>query len=149
MGFVEQEERKVGKVFDDGSHAIVGAFIEVHRHLGPGLLESAYDACLAREFSVRQIPFERRVSVPVVYKGIGVATAYQLDFLVAGRFVVELKAVTQVLPIHVAQVLTYMKLMNVEVGFLVNFNETVLRRGLRRLSLRDYAEHSSGLPPDP
>jgi GxxExxY protein len=146
---VEQEERKVGKVFDDGSHAIVGAFIEVHRHLGPGLLESAYDACLAREFSVRQIPFERRVSVPVVYKGIGVATAYQLDFLVAGRFVVELKAVTQVLPIHVAQVLTYMKLMNVEVGFLVNFNETVLRRGLRRLSLRDYAEHSSGLPPDP
>jgi GxxExxY protein len=139
---VEQEGPKGrSREFADGSAEIVGALIEVHRHLGPGLLESAYDVCFQHELRLRGIPFERQIPVPVAYKGALLGVGYQLDFFVGGHFIVELKAVAQMLPIHIAQVLTYMRLTNTKVGFLVNFNETILKRGLRRLELDPRGGH--------
>lgn len=117
------------------SKLIIGAAIEVHRQLGPGLLESAYEECLAYELSLRQIPFERQKPVPVVYKGIQLDCGFRLDFLVGGMVVVELKAVDQLAPIHDAQVITYLKLTGCKLGLLLNFNELRLREGIKRLAL--------------
>ena len=94
---------------NDLTHAIIGAAIEVHRLLGPGLLESAYEECLAREFVVRGIPFERQKPSPVVYKDVKLECGYRMDFLVDGKVVVELKAVEGFAPVHEAIVLTYLK----------------------------------------
>jgi GxxExxY protein len=115
--------------------AIIGAAIEVHRALGPGLLESAYEECLCRELTLRQIPFERQRSLPIEYKGLRLDCGYRLDLLVSGVVVVELKAVEALLPIHEAQLLTYMRLGGWKVGLLINFNVPVLKRGIRRLVL--------------
>jgi len=112
--------------------AIIGAAIEVHRALGPGLLESAYEECLCRELSLRQIPFERQLPLPVEYKGLRLDCGYRLDLLVADMVVVEIKAVESLLPIHEAQLLTYLKLGGWKVGLLINFNVPVLKRGIRR-----------------
>jgi len=117
------------------SKLIIGAAIEVHRQLGPGLLESAYEECLAYELSLRQIPSERQKLVPVVYKGIQLDCGFRLDFLVGGMVVVELKAVDQLAPIHDAQVITYLKLTGCKLGLLLNFNELRLREGIKRLAL--------------
>ncbi len=114
---------------------IIGAAIEVHRELGPGLLESAYQACLAREFSVRDLPFEQEKPLPVEYKGVRVDCGYRLDFIVANRVVVELKAVDAIHPVHEAQMLTYLKLTGCQVGLLINFNVPVLKKGIKRMVL--------------
>ena len=112
--------------------AIIGAAIEVHRALGPGLLESAYEECLCRELTLCQIPFERQHPLPVEYKGFRLDCGYRIDLLVADTVVVELKAVDKLLPINDAQLLTYLKLGGWKVGLLINFNVPVLKRGIRR-----------------
>ena len=117
------------------SKEIIGAAIEVHRILGPGLMESAYQASLAQEFILRNLKFEKEKALPLEYKGTKLDCGYPLDFLVEGLVVVELKAVEKILPIHQAQLLTYMKLSNVSVGLLMNFNVKYLRDGIKRMVL--------------
>jgi GxxExxY protein len=128
-----QEERKAGR-FGDGTGEVIGALIEVHRHLGPGLMESAYEACLCAELSERGLTFERQRLLPVNYKGAQLECGYRLDLVVRDRILLELKAVEHLLPIHEAQVITYLRLSQLPVGLLVNFNVAVLRNGLRRLT---------------
>jgi GxxExxY protein len=114
------------------TEAIIGAAIEVHRALGPGLLESAYEECLCRELSLRHIPFERQRLLPVEYKGLSLDCGYRLDLLIADAVVVEIKAVENLLPIHETQLLTYLRLGGWKVGLIINFNVPVLKRGIRR-----------------
>lgn len=114
---------------------IIGAAIEVHRELGPGLLESAYQRALAHELRARGIQFEEQKLCPVQYKDLMIDDAYRLDFLVGGAVVVELKVVDTLLDVHEAQVLTYLRFTGCRVGLLLNFRATVLARGLRRLAL--------------
>jgi len=120
---------------NDLSQALIGAAIEVHRTLGPGLLESAYDQCLSHEFSLRKIPFERQKPLHVNYKGVLLDCGYRLDFLVAGLVVVEVKAIESLLPIHQAQVLSYLKLGGWKLGLLINFHAPLLRDGIKRVVL--------------
>jgi len=117
------------------TEAVIGAAIEVHRALGPGLLESVYQECLARELTMRHIPFEREKPLLVEYKGAKLECGYRLDFLVANMVVVEVKASDGLLPIHQAQLLTYMKLGGWKVGLLINFQVPVLKKGIKRLVL--------------
>ena len=117
---------------DELTYEIIGAAIEVHKAIGPGLLESVYEECLCKELSQRQIPFERQKPLPVEYKGTKLECGYRLDLLVADKVVVEVKAVDALLPIHEAQLLTYLKLGGWEIGLLINFNVEVLRDGIRR-----------------
>ena len=112
---------------------IIGAAIEVHRELGPGLLESSYEVCLSRESELRGISFEFEKPLPSVYKGVRLDCGYRLDLLVAGAVIVEVKSVEALAPIHEAQLLTHLKLTGVKVGLLMNFNVVVLKAGLRRL----------------
>lgn len=111
---------------------VIGAAIEVHRALGPGLMESAYQECLCRELTMRRIPHERERELPVEYKSLRLNCGYRLDLLVSGMVVVEIKAVEFLLPIHEAQLITYLKLGGWHVGLLINFNVTVLKNGIRR-----------------
>ncbi len=111
---------------------IIGAAIEVHKALGPGLLESAYEECLCRELNLRDTPFERQKPLPVEYKGTKLDCGYRLDLLVADVIVVEIKAVETIEPIHEAQLLTYLKLGGWKLGLLINFNVPVLKDGIRR-----------------
>jgi len=111
---------------------VIGAAIEVHRRLGPGLLESAYEACLAYELKERGIPFERQVELPVKYKEVEIDCGYRIDILVDKTLVLELKAVEGVLPIHRAQILTYMRLSRCKYGLLINFNVMLLKDGIQR-----------------
>src|SRR6185436_4973287 len=106
---------------------IIGAGIEVHRALGPGLLESAYQRCLCQELALRGIPFEREVPLPLEHRGVRLACGYRLDLLVAGEVVVEVKAMEAIAPIHEAQLLTYLRLGGWKIGLLMNFNVVVLR----------------------
>ena len=117
---------------EDLTNLIIGAAIEVHRELGPGLLESAYAACLCRELQLRGLEFEREKPMPVAYKGLHIDCGYRLDVLVDGRVILELKAVKELRPIHEAQLLTYLRLSGVRVGLLINFNVPVLRDGIKR-----------------
>lgn len=121
------------------THAIIGAAIEVHRFLGPGLLESVYEECLAKELSVRGILFERQKPLPVVFKDAKLECGYRADFLVDRRVIVELKSVEALAPIHEAIVLTYLRLSGCKIGLLINFHTVVLKDGIRRLVL-NYAE---------
>ena len=114
------------------TEAIIGAAIEVQRTVGPGLLESAYEECLSREFAVREIPFQRQLPLPVFYKGVSLDCGYRLDFLVAGKIIVELKSIDQLLPIHEAQLLTYLRLSKCKLGLLINFNVPLLKDGILR-----------------
>lgn len=118
------------------TEAIIGAAIEVHKTLGPGLLESAYKECLTRELILRNLPFEREVPVPVVYKGVHLECGYRLDFLVDRAVVVEIKAVEGISPIHEAQLVTYLRLGGWQVGLLINFNVVLLKDGVRRKVMR-------------
>jgi GxxExxY protein len=120
---------------NDLTHEIIGAAIEVHRSLGPGLLESAYEECLAREFTIRGISFERQKPLPVIYKEVRVEAGYRVDFLVSGRIVVELKATEALAPIHDAIVLTYLRMSGCRIGLLINFNCAVVKGGIKRLVL--------------
>jgi GxxExxY protein len=117
------------------THEIIGAAMEVHRALGPGLLESAYEECLCRELSLRAVPFDRQKHLPVEYKGLRLDCGYRLDLLVDSSVVVEVKAVESLAPIHDAQLLTYLKLTGCKVGLLLNFNSPRLKEGVRRLVL--------------
>ena len=120
--------------FNQITEQIIGAAKEVHRALGPGLLESAYEECLCRELGLRNIPFQRQLNLPVEYKGIQLDCGYRLDILVMGTVVVEIKAVDKLLPIHDAQLITYLKLGNWQVGLLINFNVPVLKDGIKRMA---------------
>lgn len=111
---------------------IIGAAIEVHRELGPGLLESSYRRCLCREFELRGIPFEKERPLPVEYKGVHLGCGYRLDLLVANEVVIEIKAIEALAPIHEAQLLTYLRLGGWRLGLLINFNVAVLKTGIRR-----------------
>jgi GxxExxY protein len=114
---------------------VVGAAIEVHRALGPGLLESAYEECLCRELNLRGMPFARQIALPVEYKGARVDCSYRVDLVAASSVVVEIKSVAILEPIHAAQLLTYMKLGGWCLGLLINFNVPVLKNGIRRMIL--------------
>ena len=111
---------------------IIGAAIEVHKQLGAGLLESSYQACLCRELSLREIPFKCQLELPITYKGMVLESGYRIDLLVADEAVVEIKAVEKILPIHEAQLLTYLRLSGKRIGLLINFNVPVLKDGVVR-----------------
>jgi GxxExxY protein len=114
---------------------IIGFAIEVHRHLGPGLLESAYEECLCFKLNQTGIDFKRQVPLPVVYKSVRLDCGYRIDILVENHLILEIKAMERLLPIHEAQVLTYMRLSGARTGLLLNFNTPVLKDGIRRLML--------------
>ena len=121
--------------FDPLSHKVIGCAIEVHRVLGPGLLESAYQRCLAHELHSNGIAYKLEWPVPVNYKGVTLDCGYRVDLLVEDKLIVELKSVEQVQAIHEAQLLTYMKLAGIAIGLLINFNVTQLKKGLKRYVL--------------
>jgi len=121
--------------FDELSNQVIGSAIEVHRTLGPGLLESTYLHCLAREFDLNDIQFELEYPLPVEYKGIRLECGYRIDLLVEKSLIIELKSVEKVRGIHEAQLLTYMKLSGVKTGLLINFNVVKLKDGLKRYVL--------------
>jgi GxxExxY protein len=120
------------KNLNELTEAIIGAAMEVHRTLGPGLLESTYEMCLCRELSIREIPFERQVPIAVEYKGVKLDCGYRADIVVAGMILAEIKAIDSLLPIHDAQLLSYLKLGGWKIGLLINFNVEMLKNGLRR-----------------
>ena len=111
---------------------VIAAAMEVHRTLGPGLLESVYQACLVHELQLRKIDFVQQIELPVSYKDVRLGCGYRIDLVVGNRVVVELKSVQEVLPVHEAQLLTYMRLTNIHVGLLINFNVPVLKKGIKR-----------------
>lgn len=117
------------------TEAIIGAAIEVHRELGPGLLESVYEECLSYELRFRNLTVQRQVDLPIVYKGIELSCGHRMDLVVEDAVVIELKAVEQLLPIHEAQLLTYLRLSGKRVGLLLNFNTALLRNGIKRMAL--------------
>jgi GxxExxY protein len=121
---------------DPLTHEIIGAALEVHRLLGPGLLESAYEECLAHELSIRNLEFRRQVPVPVVYKGIKLECGYRIDILVAGSVVLELKSIEAIAPVHEATLLTYLRLSGNALGLIINFNVPILKEGIRRFVLK-------------
>src|SRR5213593_1019326 len=130
-GHEEHEGKTKTRVkFDELSNKVLGCAIEVHRELGPGLLESAYEQCLAYELNQARIPFRLQVGLPVEYKQTKLDCGYRIDLLVEDKLIVELKTVDQLLKIHEAQVLTYMKLAKMKVGLLSNFNVPMLRKGI-------------------
>jgi GxxExxY protein len=120
------------KDFNELTEAIIGAAIEVHRALGPGLLESTYEMCLCRELALRRIPFERQVTIPVEYKGVKLDCGYRADIVVAGTILLEIKAIDSLLSIHDAQLLTYLRLGGWQIGLIIKFNVELLKHGLRR-----------------
>ena len=123
----EKHEQLINKV--------IGAAIEVHKNLGPGLLESAYEECLCHEFDLRKLSYERQKELPIEYKGAKLDCGYRLDVVVAQSLILELKACESLEPIHEAQLLTYLKLTGIKVGLLINFNLPVLKDGIKRLAV--------------
>ena len=121
--------------FDPLSKTVIGCALEVHRALGPGLLESAYEQCLAHELSLARIPFKLQHPLPVVYKDVNLNCGYRLDFLIDEKLIIELKSVDWLKDIHKAQLLSYMKLSKIKIGLLINFNVKLLKRGICRLVL--------------
>lgn len=119
--------------FNELTERVIGACIEIHRQLGPGLLESAYEECLCYDLSLGGIQFERQKALPVTYKGVNLACGYRLDLVVEQKLIVELKAVEQLLPIHEAQTLTYLKLSGLTLALLINFSVPVLKAGIKRV----------------
>ncbi|NIP98411.1 MAG: GxxExxY protein [Akkermansiaceae bacterium] len=121
--------------FDELSNRVLGCALEVHRTLGPGLLESAYEQCLAYELKQSGMRFQLQVPLPVEYKAVHVDCGYRIDLLVEDQLIVELKAVEALTPIHQAQLLTYMKLSMIRIGLLINFNTRMLKHGVKRMVL--------------
>ncbi|MCP4270047.1 MAG: GxxExxY protein [Candidatus Brocadiaceae bacterium] len=115
------------------SNEIIGAAIEVHRHLGAGLLESAYEECLCKELEIKKIVFERQKPLEVIYKGITLDCGYKLDVVIEDKVILELKSVKKFEPIHDAQLLTYLKLSDLKLGILINFNVPILKEGIKRI----------------
>ena len=122
-------------VFDVLSNKVIGFAIEVHKELGPGLLENTYKQCLAYELGRANIPFLMEAELPVSYKDTRISCGYRIDLLVDNTLIIELKCVDKIHPVHEAQLLTYMKLSRVGIGLLINFNEKLLKRGVRRFVL--------------
>jgi len=120
------------KGLNELTEIVIGCAIEVHRALGPGLLESTYEMCLCRELSLRNIPFERQKPIPVIYKEVKLDCGYRADVVVDGFVLVEIKAIDSLLPVHEAQLLSYLKLGGWKVGLLINFNVELLKHGMRR-----------------
>ena len=120
---------------NDITEKIIGSSIELHRVLGPGLLESAYEECLCYELSQRNLTFKRQLALPVVYKGVKLDCGYRIDLLVEDLVIVELKTVERLLPIHEAQLLTYLRLCKKSLGLLINFNVPVIKSGIKRVVL--------------
>ena len=118
---------------NDLPQKIIGAAIEVHKHLGPGLLESAYSHCIARELSLQGLSYINEVPLNLRYKGENIDAGYRLDFLIDDKVILELKAVDGLLPIHDAQLLSYLRLSNKKSGLLINFNVTLLKNGIKRI----------------
>jgi GxxExxY protein len=125
------------------TRAVIAAAMEVHRHLGPGLLESAYQECVCYELSRMGLSFTREVHLPLSYKGLQLDCSYRVDLLVEDAVVVELKSIEQILRIHSAQLLTYLRASHKQVGLLINFNVLVLKDGIKRI-VNDYAEFKRG-----
>lgn len=121
---------------EDFSREIIGACMDVHTRLGPGLLESVYEQCVCIELERRKLPFRRQITLPIRYRDSVIEGTYRIDLVVGETTIVELKAVDALAPLHVAQLMTYLRLSNYPVGLLVNFNVPSLRQGLRRISLR-------------
>lgn len=123
--------------YDDAlSREIVDSFFAVHKALGPGLLESAYEFCLVEELKYRKFDIETQISVPLIYRGKNMDAGYRLDLLVENRVIIEVKASEKLIPVYEAQLLTYMKLMNKRLGFLVNFNTALIKDGIKRMVRR-------------
>jgi GxxExxY protein len=129
------KDTKVQNDLETLTNRVIGAAIEVHKNLGPGLLESAYEACLAIEFEHLGISFTRQKSLPIQYRGLAVDAAYRLDFVVADQLILELKSVERLDPIHTAQTLTYLRLTGHKLALLINFNVPLLREGIKRVIL--------------
>jgi GxxExxY protein len=142
---MQQEDGKAGR-FGDFSDRVIGACIEVHRSVGPGLLESVYEECLAHELALQGLTFMRQKPLPVSYKGVELECGYRLDFVVERQLIVEIKAVERLVPVHQAQVLTYLRLTRLPAALLVNFHAETIRRGLRRLELNPRSLPSFPLP---
>jgi GxxExxY protein len=142
VGQGEQEGRR----FWDKTERVIGALIEVHRHLGPGLLESTYDAFTCLELNLRGLAFERQKALQVAYKGTQVGCGYRADLVVESCVLLELRAIERLEPIHLAQVITYLRLSALPVGLLVNFNVRVLKHGIRRLWLPPKSSSAPSLP---
>ena len=117
---------------NDITEKVIGCAIKVHRTLGPGLLESTYEVCLVHELKKSGLKVERQVALPIIYDGIKLDAGYQLDVLVEDAVILELKSVENLMPIHEAQLLTYLKLANKKLGLLINFNVTMLKNGIKR-----------------
>jgi GxxExxY protein len=128
----DAEDTETVKNLNELTDAIIGAAIEVHRALGPGLLESTYEMCLCWELSIRGLRFERQVPIPVEYKGVKLDCGYRADLVVENAILVELKAIDSLLSIHEAQLLSYLKLSGLKIGLLINFNVELLKHGIRR-----------------
>ena len=120
--------------FKEITDQVIGACIEIHKQIGPGLLESAYEECLCYELAQRRIHFERQKPLPVKYKGVNLDCGYRLDLVVEGKIILELKTVENLLPIYEAQLLTYLKLSGLTLGLLINFNVPLLRDGIKRIA---------------
>jgi GxxExxY protein len=114
---------------------VIGLSIDVHRHLGPGLLESAYEECLCFELKQAGISYQRQVALPIVYKDVRLDCGYRMDIVIQNELIIEIKAVDRILPVHEAQMLTYLRLSRFRAGLLLNFNKVVLKDGLRRFVL--------------
>jgi len=119
----------------DLTERVIGLAIEAHRRLGPGLLESAYEECLCFELKSAGVGYRRQVALPIIYKAVRLDCGYRMDLLVQDHLIIEIKAVEQLLPIHSAQMLTYLRLSGQKVGLLINFNSVVLKDGLKRVVL--------------
>ena len=127
-----QRHREIEDGKDPRTSPIIGAAIEVHRNLGPGLLESAYEECLCHELQLRGLDFKRQVPLPLLYKGLRLDCGYKIDLIVRDEVILELKAIEKLLPIHEAQLLTYLRLTGRRVGLLINFNVPLLTQGIVR-----------------
>jgi GxxExxY protein len=128
----DTEITKTAKNINELTERLIGCAIEVHRALGPGLLESTYEMCLCRELNLQEIPFLRQQPIPVLYKGVKLDCGYRADLIVDGRLLVEIKSIDQIVAIHDAQLLSYLKLSSLKVGLLINFNVRMLKDGIRR-----------------
>ena len=120
---------------DKLSNKVIGLAIEVHRNLGPGLLESVYQQCLAYELSKNNIEFVSEHNIPVKYKEVNIDCGFRADIIVAGNIILEIKAVNKILPIHEAQLMTYLKITGIKLGLIINFNVTLLKQGIKRIIL--------------
>src|SRR6185369_3706060 len=139
-GDTEAQREKLNEL----SGKVIGACIEIHRELGPGLLESAYEECLAYELTKAGLRFERQRALPVRYKEVQLDCGYRLDLVIEGVLIVELKAVTDLHPIHEAQLLTYLKLDQKSLGLLINFNVPALKQGVKRVACGDLFKDETG-----